>query len=335
MVRGLSLQYPCFSSKENISMSIFFCSRSSFNMLSNLFYTINFSVAIVLTTVTLCIGSLLTMIVLFHRRCQTILNLLRCNTVVTMMMHSILVLISSIFGLDESASHLQPACLFRAYCFASACSLICHSIAIQSISRLFYAVLYRYKFLLTWKAHWYLITISWCVSLSTQLLNFVFPDGFFVYERESRTCIGTTRKPIASLYCAIMALVVPVKTMFIVYSIILYRIRQSTRRVHAFNIHVKANTVIEPVSSLNAKRELKVMKTMVMIVGLMGCSGMLYILLVIWNLTAWSMPPEPLYLLSINTMALGVTILTVLFLLTTKEVNTVVKKYIRNLCLNR
>lgn len=77
------------------------------------------------------------------------------------------------------------------------------------------------------------------------------------------------------------------------------------------------------------------MKTMVMIVGLIGCSGMLYILLVIWNLTAWSIPPEPLYLLGINTMALGVTILTVLFLLTTKEVNTVMKKYSRHLFSDR
>lgn len=304
-------------------------------MLPNLFYTINFSVAIVLTTVSLCVGTLLTMIVLFHRRCQTILNLLRCNTVVTMMVHSILILISSIFGLGEDWSHFQPACLFRAYCFASACSLICHSIAIQSVSRLFYAVLYRYKFLLTWKAHWYLIILSWFVSLSTQLLNFVFPDGFFVFELESRTCIGTTRKPIASLYCAIMALVIPVKIMFVVYSIILCRVRQSTRRVRAFNIQTNGKNLVESVSSLNAKREVKVMKTMVMIVGLIGCSGMLYILLVIWNLTAWSIPPEPLYLLSINTMALGVTILTVLFLLTTKEVNTVMKKYSRHLFSDR
>ena len=298
-------------------------------MLSNLFFTINFSLAILLTIVSLSAGSFLIIIVIIHRRCQTIMNLLRCNTIVTMMFHSILVLISSIFGLNENWLDDQPVCIFRAYCFAVACTLICHSIAIQSVSRLFYAVLYRYKFLLTWKAHWYLIIISWFFSIFTQLFNFIFPDGFFVFEKESRTCIGTTRKPAASLYCAIMALVVPIKLMFAVYSIILYRIRQSTRRVRAFNIQMKTTNLIDPVTPFNAKRELKVMKTMLMIVFLMGCSGVLYLLLVVWNLSGCSIPPEPLYLLSINTMAMGVTILTVLFLWTTKEVRVEIRIYFR------
>lgn len=250
-----------------------------------------------------------------------------------MMVHSILVLISSILGLSDDNDHFQPACVFRAYCFAIACSLICSSIAIQAISRFFYAVLYRYKFLHTWKTHWYLIIISWLTSILTQALNFTFPDGFFVFEKESRWCIGTTQKPAASLYCATMALLVPVNVMLVVYSIIFHRIRQSTRRVRALNVQTKTNVLVDPVSPLNAKRELKVMKTMMIIVALMGCSGILYVLLVLWNLSAWSSPPEWLYLLSINAMAMGVTILTVMFLVTIKDVNVTIRNHLRH-CLS-
>lgn len=300
------------------------------HMLSDLFYTVDFALCILISSIGFVAGTSMMLIVLFNRRCQTILNLLKCNTIFTMMVYSLLVLISSILGMNKQWSQAQPGCAVRAFCFNTICGVVCYSFAVQAISRLFHAVFYQRKFLLTWKAHWYLIIFSWLICILFEFLMYMISNDILTYEEASRWCLISTQKPILSLCSIIIAMFTPMTIMLVVYSIILYRVRQSTRRVQAFAAQNIAITLSPIATPLNAKREIKVMKNMTLIMSLMFCSGILYIILLVWNLGGWSSPPESLYLISLNAMALGVTILIVLTLWTNKEVRTVIAHHVRS-----
>ena len=203
-------------------------------MLTDLFYTVNFSLSIIASLIGLPAALLTTTILYIHRPYHNIANLLKCNTLVSMIVFMILVLISAIHGLREDWTGSQFACSFRAYCYTVMCMIICCSYAVQAISRLFYAVLYRYRFLQTRRVHWILIVVSWMFSFLVQTCPFVFDKDFYGFELESRVCLGTTNRPLASLYSVVLAFVVPVGTILAIYTVIIYRVRQSGLRVRAF-----------------------------------------------------------------------------------------------------
>lgn len=299
-------------------------------MLSDVFYIVNFSFGVLVSLIGIVAGFAMIIIIVSHRRCHTILNLLKSNTVVAMIIYSATVLISSVLGMKASWSRSEPACAIRAYIFNTICAIICYSYAIQAISRLFYTVLFRFKFLITWKAHWCLIIFSWLINMVIQGIMFIFNRELFNFEEESRWCLGSTQTPVSSLCSVIVALFVPVSIMLIAYIIIFSHIRQSTRRVQAFTIPNTLHTTMKTTPPLNAKREIKVMKNMMLIIFLMFCSGSLYLLLLIWNLAGWPSPPASLYLINLDLMAVGVTMLTVLNVWMNKEVKTVMMHHIRN-----
>ena len=263
-------------------------------------------------------------IVLTKRKCHTILILLRCNTICTMIAFSIFSLTTAIFGIYDEFFDFQPACKFRGYYFAVTTTALCYSYAVQAVSRLFYTVLYRFKFLTTWKAHWYLIFINWFISFLIHVIIYLLDNDFFVYERESRWCVATTKKPITAVFFVLIALMVPVTAMLTIYGVIFSRIRQSTLRVQAFTISQTMNKIHNLISPLNIKRELAVMKSMIIIICLMFCGGILYLLLLVWNLIDLLAPPESLYLLGLNICATNITVLTVITVYQTKEVKRVI-----------
>ena len=180
-------------------------------MPDQLFYAINFTLAIVVSILGVIAGMTMIVIVICKRQCHTILILLRCNTICTMIVFSIFSLTTAIFGIYDGFAPVQPACVFIGCCFAAFATALCYSYAVQAISRLFYTVLYRYKFLLTWKTHWYLIFINWFVSFGIQAILYWLDHDLFTYERESRWCIATTQKPVTALAVSYTHLTLPTK----------------------------------------------------------------------------------------------------------------------------
>ena len=289
-------------------------------MLTDLFYTVNFSISLIASSIGLPAAILTTTIIYVHRPYHNIPNLLKCNTLASMIVFMILVFISAIFGLREDWARYQTACSFRAYCYTTVCMIICSSYSIQAISRLFYTVLYRYRFLQTWRVHWILIISSWLISFLAQAGPFVVDKNFYNLELESRFCVGTTQKPFISLFCILFAFVVPLGTILIIYAIIIYHVRQSGLRVHAFAARSTDPTAMNNIPSLSVKREMRLARNMMILLCLATCSGILFLLLLVWNLGRWSRPPEALYLLSINAMVLGVSFMMVFMFVMNKEV---------------
>jgi hypothetical protein len=293
-------------------------------MLTELFYTVNFSVCIIAALIGLPPAILTTTIIYIHRPCHNIPNLLRCNTLVGMILFMILMLISAVHGLREDWARSQFACSLRGYCYSVTCMIICSSYSIQAISRFFYAVLYQFKSLHTWRVHWILIITSWILSIVGQSVPLIFDRDFYTLELESRLCLGTTKRPLASTYALLLAFIMPVGSIMVIYAVIIYRVRRSGLRVQAFVANRRNPVTMNIIPSLNVKRELRLARNMMMLLGLTMCSGLLYSILLIWHLGQWSRPPEFLYLLSTNSTTCGVSAMMILFFFITKEVKTFV-----------
>ena len=84
--------------------------RTSFLMLPDLFYTINFSLSIIASIIAL-------------------------TSIATILYYS-LNLTSVIYGLHDNWAYHQSACAFHAYCYTTLCAAICYSYSIQAVSRL-------------------------------------------------------------------------------------------------------------------------------------------------------------------------------------------------------
>ncbi|CAF4346004.1 unnamed protein product [Rotaria sp. Silwood2] len=98
-----------------------------------------------------------------------------------------------------------------------------------------------------------MIIIQWLIGLLVPVVPFFIKDSYEL-EKESRACRLTSHTPAGSLYGTITIYVVPLSAVIIVYEIIFYRVRQSTRRVWAIAPTVIRLPANNNVAAPNMKR---------------------------------------------------------------------------------
>ncbi|CAM4919056.1 unnamed protein product [Rotaria socialis] len=110
-----------------------------------------------------------------HKPCYTVTNLLACNTNVFVATFQLNSLIGSVYGFYSTSSEYQPVCIFRAVRCRTSITGTCYSYALQSIWRLYFAVFYKYKYLVTFRVHWYMIASSWIISIGILAVSLASP----------------------------------------------------------------------------------------------------------------------------------------------------------------
>jgi hypothetical protein len=293
-------------------------------MLSSLFYIVNFSLLIIVSVVGIIFACLTLTIVIIDRKCHTTTNLFLCNTSVAIICIFILHLIDFAYSLPDNWVNYQPACGFRAYIASMLCAVICYSYSIQALSRLFSVVFYKYKYLQASRVHWLMIIISWLISILTSIVPFFYHNAYGL-EQESRMCTNTTKIFFTSLYSVVIDFVIPLNIVTVIYGIIFHYARQSTRRVVTFI----SNTT--KISTLNVKREMKLMKNMSLSLGLLTCGGTPYLILVLWHATQDQPPPEAFYLLSIMSILICSSLNMIALFYMSKDVKNSAVGYLRKL----
>lgn len=268
-------------------------------------------------------------IVLINRQCHTVTNMMMCNTAVATIIYSMLQLVSAGYALREDWFSNQPACLFRSYFYNGVCIAVLSSYAMQSISRLFFAVLYKHQNLLSWRIHCYLI-IGNCLMSILGPIPLIFMRNGCGLEPESRLCMVTTKVFSASMWAVTIAYLIPVSVVTIVYAIVFYHTRQSTRRVGAF-APSKVSNALTNNHAVHLKREMKLIQNILILVSILICAGIPYQTLVIWHVTQKQPPPppEPTYLLAMITISVAFAIKMIVLFYMNKEVKNVVMKYRR------
>jgi len=296
-------------------------------MLSDVFFTIIFSLSIASQIIGLILCFLTILIVSTHRECHNFTNVLTCNTCVAVGLLFIFGITDSYYALHQDWQYNQPACIFRAYCTLALCTALCYSYSIQAISRLFFAVLYKHRYLLTWRTHWILIIINWTVSIIIPIRPLFYPNGFRL-EVESRICVVTPKIVSISMYVVAIIFLIPLNVVTIVYGLILHRVRQSSRRIALVKPDVIIITAQPNVHLPNGKRELKLIQNMLVQSGLISLGGILYLILVIWNAAKQDSAPEPLYLSAVNCIVIFNGFMMIALFLMNKQVRKIALSYV-------
>ena len=284
------------------------------NMLTDLFYILNFTFAIVTSIVGLVFILIVIVTVATDQACRNPSNLLLCNTCTIVSTYMINNLIVSVYGFHEDWALHQPWCAFRGYCFLMSCACICYSYLIQAVSRVFFIVFYKRKYLLTFRAHWYLILFNWIIGILIAIEP-IFLENGFIYERESRLCTLTTKTVATSFYGVAVAFVVPLGIAAGVYTMIFIKARQSSQRVGILN------PTASRAPSANMKRESVLARNMLIVMGVFTGGGTPFLILVLWHaIRPTNPPPESFYLLIINAITLFVTSMIVALFIMSKPV---------------
>ncbi|CAF1444243.1 unnamed protein product [Rotaria sordida] len=150
-------------------------------------------------------------------------------------------------------------------------------------------------------------------------------DGSYGLEEESRSCVLRTEIFAGTLYACVTVCLIPLNAVTIVYGIILYQVRQSTRRVMPFAPSGgPGNNVATP----NMKREVKIMRQMSTQSGMIASGGSLIFVLCIWHGIKKDSAPEPLYLLAFTSITVFALMLTIAQFIMNEKVKSIAVQYI-------
>lgn len=174
-----------------------------------------------------------------------------------------------------------------------------------------------------------MIIFSWLVSLTILIFPFFYTDGY-ILERESRFCMLTTKTFSTSMFAIVLGFLAPLIIVIVIYAIIFHHARQSTRRVTGFAATTITNRSIQSILLPNFKREMTIMRNMLIQIGIFTCGGIPYFVLVLWNLTQYR-PPKAFYLLAITCISFSTSLEMITLLLMNKELRQYAIKYLRKL----
>ena len=268
-------------------------------MLPELFYLVNFTCSILFCVIGLIFSLLIVIIIVKTGRFRTFDNLLICNSSMSVVFYSIITLIGSISSLEKDWIINERYCVFRAYFYNVGIAAICYSKSMHAISRFFFAILYKHRYLLTMRTHQILIILTWIISLVICIPPFFVENGYGL-EIESRSCVISSKMFILALYITFVSCLIPFQIIIYIYLYILCYVYRSTRRIHAF--HQNINHLRK------TNREMKLMKQMLIQTSILLTGGPLFLFLVLWHATQSQSPPQYLYLLAFNLMTIVATI---------------------------
>lgn len=289
-------------------------------MLSQLFFTINFSFSILMCLVSLLVSLLMIIIIVTHRTCRTVTNLPNCNTSILVGLYSIWNIIASIYGFHEDWALNQPACTFRAFFHATICVAISYSYLIHAVSRLFFTILSKYRYLTTYPIHWCLVMFNWIFSILFSLEPLFF--GGYAYETETRLCFLTSKKFSTSIYGIAGGFVMPLASSMIIYGLIFFHVLKSSRRIAASTSNTTTTTTTH---APHARREMKLARNMIILEMTFAVAGTPYLLLSLWQGIQPNRPPlESFYLLSMNAISLSIPFTMIALLFMNKQVKGIV-----------
>jgi hypothetical protein len=137
-----------------------------------------------------------------YRSCRSILTLLSANSCVAGLIFNGVQLSNALLLFRDdiflSLTNANQYCEIRNYLMHVSGSLLYYSYCIQSISRLFFVVLYKHKVLLTYHIHFILIAIQWTLGLILPIS--MISSGHRQYQTDTSQCFITIKNVSQTLY---------------------------------------------------------------------------------------------------------------------------------------
>ncbi|CAF1012708.1 unnamed protein product [Adineta ricciae] len=275
---------------------------------------------IVVACIGLIFSLLLIVIIIFHRKSHTVTNLLLCELCFTALCFYALHFTGCYYGTRQNWSENQPLCTLRAYLLNVTITSASYSFFIQSISRLFFTRFYNNRTWLTWRTHWILIVVKYLVSFLIAIVPFFYENGFGLVEGD-RMCMITMKTKAIPFYTLAMSSMLPTIGVISIYSIILHEIRLVAAKV--------SPNIDKTPSYRNAKRNLKILQQLLILLSILACGATPYLILCFWNLNSSQRPPDELYFISLNFVVLSATIMLTVSVFMNKKVKDSLNNFTR------
>jgi hypothetical protein len=137
-----------------------------------------------------------------YRSCRSVLTLLSANSCVAGFIFNGVQLSNALLlfrdDIYSTTSNHSQYCEVRSYLMHVSGSLLYYSYCVQAISRLFFVVFYKHKFLLTYHIHFILIAIQWTLGLILPIS--MLTSSHRQYQTETSQCFITIKNVSQTLY---------------------------------------------------------------------------------------------------------------------------------------
>jgi hypothetical protein len=269
-------------------------------------FSITFTVSFISIIISTFICLMIIIITFITPNLRSPKNLLLCNTCLCTLFYSIISIINTIYFLEPTST--DWSCRIRGYLNYVALSLVIYSYVIQAISRLFWTVFYRYRYLLSIKCHVYLIVTQICLSFLIELSTIITKDITF---HPLKICFVPMNYKIHVMYLLTIGYIVPISTVIILYTIIYRHTIRSTSNVQR--------------SSSRTKRDAELARNILILLSIFVFSGIPTVIYVIVSSTT-EFVPIILFLIAITTPPIAVAIEKIVTLILNKDIRNALKQ---------
>lgn len=257
------------------------------------------------------------LIILFDKTCHTIPMILIANSCLSEFLFAGDILWMNIFALENDLKQIiyeDSLCSFRGYLSYSLCALQDYSYLLQAIYRYIIVV---YPSNLFWQAkrtQLILIGVTWILAFTLYMPFLIV--GEFVYNIHSQICQMHLRLSFQVLFAANTIYIMPVlMTVFIYFKLVRY-IRQMGKRV------------IPTYTLSRAQRELKMVRRIVILVGILVITCFPYEIFVVMSF--FTQPPKYHFRLAFISINLSILFVMIALFQFTDPLKTSMKKIINN-----
>ncbi|CAF3936473.1 unnamed protein product [Adineta steineri] len=280
------------------------------------------------------LSSFVILLVVLRRSLRTIPNLLMSNSSFTIFCYSLTLIIQLVTELQQTEKSNQVACKLLAYFTNSSVNAICYSYLVTAISQYFFNILYRRKYLHTFRVHYCMIFLSWTVTSCTPLILYFSGEykwlfgiktihdrylGSLQYLPETHMCsTATIFKWTSAIYLGIAYIIPYTGIIFIYVSIV-----RHTRRT---NVTTIATTVL----SGSSRRDFRVLKNIFVLISILAIACLPNFILIIWIVYSPNTIFIPLYLIPTVAVSLCTNIQMLIIFITNKSVRNVVYNYVQH-----
>ncbi|UJR19871.1 hypothetical protein I4U23_023004 [Adineta vaga] len=243
------------------------------------------------------------------KRLHTVIHLLISNACVASIFYSIVQCNNYIYLLFITWDTSDISCRWRGYFTYVSIAAFVYSYLLQSISRLFFAVLsIKYQWLLSFKTHFKLILIKWIIVFLLPLPSLLTKDISF---RAGFLCWVPMRSKLHVGYTIVVYYLIPTVAVITIYIVIYVQIKRSGN-----NVCIQRKTMRQ-----RQKRDLQVLRNIMILFGIYIFAGTptgVYILTSI----------ELFYSIGIVCITLAITVEKLVLILLDREIRNTIKNFI-------
>ncbi|CAF1062316.1 unnamed protein product [Adineta steineri] len=237
---------------------------------------------IILTTLVITISCVFLIIIILNKTCHTVIMMLIANTYLSALLFGCCLLGSSVFMFQNDVKQIQDQdslCNFRGYFIYVSCGLHNYSFLLQAIYRYLTAVYPNRLFWQSRRIQILFICIKW-IFCFVYILPILFTNGF-TYNVDNQIYQTPLALSFSIIYASTCVYAFPMLLIVLIYFTLVRNVHGMSKRVTA------ANTLSR------AKRELKMVRRIVILVGILLTIGFPYVLFAV--ISFFTTPPKHHY----------------------------------------